>query len=710
MFGAQEQEITLPKIREDIKLMDSEPAEDGTKQWMLFDPIQNKYFIIGIDTFDLINLWEDGISSTDFLQKLEKNDYELDEEGLSTFINFLNNSGLSKSKDANDAKKLYEQKQKAKQSPFKWLIHNYLFIKIPIFKPDKWLTKNYNKIDFMYSKIWNYLILTIGLIGILLVIQDWENFSSTFMYLFSSEGMMYYFLSLVFVKSFHELGHAFTAKRYGCKIPSMGVAFLVMFPVLYTDTTNAYALKSKYMRLRIALAGMKVEIYLAMIATFLWSFLPEGPLKSIAFIIATTSWITSLLVNISPFLRFDGYYVLSDWTNTKNLQPRSFAMAKWFVRKYIFGLEEVEPENMSISRKRFFIIYAIGTWIYRFFLFLSIAFLVYYFAFKVLGIILFLVEIIWFIFMPVFKELKYWFEKRSQVSFNKRNIVSLVVASLILFALLVPWSSKVYMPAVLVAEDLTDIYSPKNGFIKDIFVKNAQIVKKGDLLLEIESEELDFNIKKVKKELEILNIDLNKINVNKDLLNNRFVLEENFSKMKKELEGLYKLRDSLKLKAPFSGTIYFNDDFKIKQYVNKKEAILTIYNNRSSKVVGFCEDVDYQYLNEYSNGKFISNIPNVDTIEVFMDKVSNISLVNLEYEELSSVYGGKIATRQSQEKNQKALVSEKAYFKVEAKIENLDINFKTRVVGELIVESEKSSFVTKIWKKLYNVLVRESSF
>ncbi len=174
------------------------------------------------------------------------------------------------------------------------------------------------------------------------------------MYLFSKEGILYYGISLIFVKSLHELGHAFTAKRYGCKIPSMGIAFLVMFPVLYTDSTNAYALKSKYKRLKIAIAGMKVEIYLALLATFLWSFLPEGPLKSIAFIIATTSWITSLLVNISPFLRFDGYYVLSDWTNTKNLQPRSFATTKWFIRKYILGLEEDEPENLSTSKKRFF--------------------------------------------------------------------------------------------------------------------------------------------------------------------------------------------------------------------------------------------------------------------------------------------------------------------------------------------------------------------
>ncbi|MFY9094793.1 peptidase M50, partial [Aliarcobacter butzleri] len=334
------------------------------------------------------------------------------------------------------------QKQ-SKQNIFKWLIHNYLFIRIPLVKPDAWLEKNKTKVDFLYSQLWQNIVLILGFIGIIFVLRDWENFISTFMYLFSKEGFFYYFLSLVFVKSFHELGHAFTAKRYGCKVPTMGVAFLVLFPVLYTDTTNAWRLKSKYQRLKIVVAGMKVELYLALIATFLWSFAPTGIIKSILFIIATTSWISSLLINISPFLRFDGYYALSDITDTKNLQPRSFAMARWFIRKNILGLDEIKPETLTKQKERFFISYAIGTWIYRFFLFLGIAVLVYYFAFKVLGIILFLVEIAWFILLPVYKELKIWWSKKAQLKFNRRNKISLGLFFIFLLLIFIPWNSSI---------------------------------------------------------------------------------------------------------------------------------------------------------------------------------------------------------------------------------------------------------------------------
>ena len=706
-----QQEIKLPKIRDDLKLIESEPAEDGSKQWMIFDPVQNKYFTIGIDTFDLINLWEEGVLVSEFIEILKENDYDIDEEGVLIFVNFLKNSGLTKSLDSSDSKRLYEQKQKTKQNLFKWMVHNYLFIKIPIFRPDKWLNKNYSKIDFMYSKLWNYFILTLGFIGIFLVIQDWESFFSTFMYLFSSEGISYYVLSLIFVKSFHELGHAFTAKRYGCKIPSMGLAFLVMFPVLYTDTTNAYALKSKYKRLRIALAGMKVEIYLAMIATFLWNFLPEGPLKSITFIIATTSWITSLLVNISPFLRFDGYYVLSDWSNTKNLQPRSFAMAKWFIRYYIFGLNQEEPEHMSKSRKRFFIMYAMGTWIYRFFLFLGIAILVYYFAFKILGIILFLVEIIWFILLPIFRELKVWFEKRNEVNINRRNIISLFVFIGLIVFIFSPWSSRVHLPAVLVAKNLSEVYSPKNGQIEIIFVKNGTQVKEGDNLIKIKSDDLDFKISSTKQELVILNIDYQKMASDTEILKNRFILKESIIRKEEELEGLIKLKNNLEIKAPFDGIVYFNDNFKPNQFVNKKEPIFTIYDSNTSQLTAYCDDVNYKYLKESSKGKFIANIPDMKTIEAKVTKISKISLQNLEYIELSSLYGGEIATRESQEKSsQDKLISEKAYFKVEGSIINLQQSLKTRVEGEFVIESEYSSFIIKILKSAYNIIIKESGF
>ena len=185
---------------------------------------------------------------------------------------------------------------------------------------------------------------------------------------------------MIAVKIAHELGHAIVAKHYGLRVSSMGVALLVLFPVLYTDNTDAWRLTDQRKKLQIVLAGLMVEFHIALLALFSWTVVEDGPLRSAAFFLATSSLVGSLLVNLSPFMRFDGYYALADF-GMQNLQPRAFELARWQVRQWLFGLPE-NPPAFSATKHYFLVFYSFATWIYRFFLFLGIALLVYFFAFK----------------------------------------------------------------------------------------------------------------------------------------------------------------------------------------------------------------------------------------------------------------------------------------------------------------------------------------
>lgn len=706
MFQQQQEQTILPKIRNDLKLLETSVGEDGSKKWLLFDPIQNKYFDISLDTFELISNWQSDIELEEFIKILEEKNYQIEKESLKTFVDFLINNNLIVCDDSKYTSRMISIQKQSKQNIFKWLIHNYLFIRIPLLKPDKWLERNKTRVDFFYSSLWQNIVLSLGIIGIIFVLRDWDSFISTFMYLFTKEGFFYYFLSLVFVKSFHELGHAFTAKKYGCKVSTMGVAFLVLFPVLYTDTTNAWKLKSKYQRLKIVIAGMKVELYLALIATFLWSFAPAGILKSILFIIATTSWISSLLINISPFLRFDGYYALSDLTDTKNLQPRSFAMARWFLRKNILGLEEVKPESLTKSKEKFFIIYAIGTWIYRFFLFLGIAVLVYYYAFKVLGIILFLVEIVWFLLLPIYKELKVWWSKKSQLEFNKRNKISLAIFLIIIFLIFIPWNTNIKMPAIIESKNYFEFYPSENGYIEEIYFNSGENVKKGQLLLLIKSPELELKISQIEKEIEQMKMEIDKQAGLKENLNKRFILEESLQKKLNEKEGLEKIIKKFEVRANFDGKIYFNDVFKPNQWISKKEVVFTLYDNLDYRIVGFCNENDFKLLKENSESKFIFSSGDIKDIHSNLTTISKVSIPYLEFPELSSDYKGEIATRLENKK----IKTEQAYYKITIDLQKNELDLKSRKVGVLVTKGEASSFISRIFKKAVSVVIRESEF
>lgn len=179
MSDQQQEKIVLPKIRNDLKLLETSVSEDGSKRWLLFDPIQNKYFDIALDTFELISNWQSDIELEEFIKILEDKNYEIDKESLQTFIDFLINNNLIVCDDSKYTSRMINIQKQSKQNIFKWLIHNYLFIRIPLLKPDKWLEKNRSRVDFFYSNLWQNIALVLGFIGIIFVLRDWENFIST---------------------------------------------------------------------------------------------------------------------------------------------------------------------------------------------------------------------------------------------------------------------------------------------------------------------------------------------------------------------------------------------------------------------------------------------------------------------------------------------------------------------------------------------------
>jgi putative peptide zinc metalloprotease protein len=470
--------MIVPFLRQDLQLLPGSSSEHGSPTWLLYDVLRNKYFSIGRTAFQLISNWSGGIDIDQFIKKIQNKGLSIKKQDTEDFINFLKINSLIIHSTRHDVGLLVKEKESQEKNWLIRLIHNYLFFRIPLVKPDKWLKQTLPLARLFSSKLTRYTIYILGAIGLYLVVQQWEYFLKTFLYFFTWDGFIFYALALFFIKALHELGHAYTAKHFGCNVPSMGLAMLVFFPFLYTDTTNAWRLRNQKDRLKIDLSGVSVELHLALLSTFIWAILPDGTMKSIAFFIATTGWIASLAINISPFMKFDGYYVLSDWLKADNLQPRSFALAKWKLRRFLFDFKDAPPELLENSRINIFIIYAWFTWLYRFTLFIGLAFLIYNYAFKVLGIFLFAVEIIWFIGLPIFKEILTWYKMKSQITFSLKTFRTIFIIIILFLTFFYPWQSNITLPAIYSSENFTTLYPSEDSKIIDIKIQLGQKLKK----------------------------------------------------------------------------------------------------------------------------------------------------------------------------------------------------------------------------------------
>lgn len=112
---------------------------------------------------------------------------------------------------------------------------------------------------------------------------------------------------------FHEVGHA-TAARYGGANPgAMGAGVYIVWPVFYTDVSDTYRL-SRRGRLRTDLGGVYFNVLATLLAIAVSVTTGFGPLLILAVVLQIET-----LRQFLPFVRLDGYYVMSDLAGVPNL-------------------------------------------------------------------------------------------------------------------------------------------------------------------------------------------------------------------------------------------------------------------------------------------------------------------------------------------------------------------------------------------------------
>jgi putative peptide zinc metalloprotease protein len=261
---------------------------------------------------------------------------EVDLSDLEHTLKFLTEQQLLRVDSAEGVQKMAERKQAAQSSWWQWLIHHYLFFRYPLVRPDRWLERTLGIAEVFFSKPFRWITLGALALGMSQLVQQWDVFHAYLLDTFTLQGLASYGVALIVVKVLHELGHAYAVKRHGGRVPTMGVAFLVMWPMAYTDTNEAWKIPDRRKRLQISSAGIATEAMLAAWALLAWALLPDGALRSAMFFGASVSLGLTIALNASPFMRFDGYFIICDLLEMPNLHQRSFALARWRLREWLF--------------------------------------------------------------------------------------------------------------------------------------------------------------------------------------------------------------------------------------------------------------------------------------------------------------------------------------------------------------------------------------
>ncbi len=699
-----EQQPPLPDLRQDLTYHPGLRDGRGQSYWLIFDPVRNRYFQVDSDSYEILRNWRAMPMPSFAILVSSRLKRKVTEDELSDLLRFLYANNLTVEAISDDARSYAKQVAATKRTPFKRALHSYLFFKIPLVRPQKFLDFTYPLVAPLFSRTAFWIFFVSAVLGLYLVSRQWEQFTSTFLNFFSFEGALMYGAALIFVKSLHELGHAYTATRYGVRVNAMGVAFMVLFPILFTDVTDAWRLRKRKEQVAIAGAGIAVELAVAAISTLLWAFLPDGPERSLAFVLATTSWLMSLTINLNPFMRFDGYYLLSDSLGIANMQTRAFGVARWNLRKFLFGIDVPPPENFSLRGLRWMTFYGIGIWIYRLVLFLGIALIVYHMFFKVLGIFLFAVEIIWFIALPIARELMEWYKMRSEIIRRPRAWRTFAVVVVLFVFALVPLNNSVGVPAVMTAEREFRVFSPRPAQVIKLAAIDGADVKAGGELIRLATPDLTYQIEIVKQEIALNEARLKRIAGDQKDRADVAVIQNKLFAAKRKLAGYNIEKEKLVLRSPFDGR-QRDVLFGLRQgdWVDGETSLMRVVDEARATVKGYAHEDDIWKLRVGDDAIFVPEDPLLATLDGEVLEIARTGSRNLEIKYLSSVYGGAVPSDKAEEN---VIEPRSGRYLVKVKMEKPAADRVVR--GTLLIKGQPESFASAVWRRVLQVFVREA--
>ncbi|MFT7571625.1 MAG: putative peptide zinc metalloprotease protein [Paracoccaceae bacterium] len=699
----------LPRLREDVALLPGPHAADGDKSWLIHDPVRNAFFRIGWQEFEILSRWDKAAPASITAAVNRETSLSINEEDIGNVAQFMIENELTVLAGPQDRDAWRRRIEFIRNKSLARRFQENLFLRIPLVDPDRFLTATAGVAGMFFTRGFWLTTLVAGFLALILVGRQWDSFIATFPYFFSFQGLMIYAVALSFAKVIHELGHAFAAKRHGLRVPSMGVAFLVFWPVLFTDTTDSWRLRSGGQRFIVAGAGMAAEIALAAWALLTWTLLPPGAVQSAVFALATATWILTLVVNLNPLIRFDGYFLLSDALGVKNLQPRAFALLRHNFRTWCLGVASTDPEpGLGGGLRRGMVIYAMGALAYRVILAIGIGAILYYMAFKLLGIIALGAVIVIMIFQPAIRELRTLFGKGQVLVRPVRLVIFIGLLAGGVGLIFYPWQGTISSPAILKAAAQSHVYSPYAARVAVVHVQRGDTVTKGAPIATLTAPEIEYRLRNASARAETFQLVIDRIRFREDIADQEAVIRQQLAKAVAEAAGYRSQLNALVLRAPFDGSVrWMSEVARPGNWIRPDSAIALVVDSTHNAMTAYIEESDLARIDSNARGKFYAYGDTAAPALVTVRSIAASATDALRDRALASIYGGPIPARAGENG---IVVPEGGIYEARLRLDETQQATPREITGIVRIDARTESIARRLWRQVNTVLVRESGF
>ncbi len=685
----------LPELRPELKLLSESQNRNGETVWLIADPVRHRYFHISQAFFELLVHWP-ADSCENLLASVNQNT-AAGRSKLMELYEFLQTN------------QLLVQKYPLRDRSLLQRIAGLIFIRIPLWSPQKLLDRLVTLTRVIRLQQFLIALVLTAVVGLILLLRQWDQFISGFTYLYSGSGWLILILGIILCKFAHELGHGVIARRYGCHVNTAGVAFMFGYPLFFVDITDGWIVTDHRKRALISSGGLLAEGFVTAIAIWMWLLLPDGPLQTLAQFIITIGLLTTVLINLNPFMRFDGYFILADLLNIHNLQERSFDFGKWFIRKYILGWQENPPLETSRPMRGFYVIFAYLTWVWRFLIYCGIAWLAYQFFIKPLAIVI-MGGAVWMLMLaPILREMEFY--RRHSAQFKRKPIrwLWLGVCIVVAFYIIVPLPHRISLPAVLQSDTQFELLNVQAARLDSHGLSEGRQVGAGELLVELADDNLLQQLSLEKLRLRSAELELTYLIDSRSDLSQIRVLDQKRLNHASRIRNLESATERLHLRAPVTGTLR-DVPYSLAPAVWLPEStpLGFVIDEQSVQLIAWVNESGWQQITKGSKGVFFPENSIWGKLSAEVDSIESLPADEMMTPYQMSVYGGSIPVMQQGDGR---FAIAQTHYRVQMKVDVVDPGEFTQALrGTVRLWSDPYSLGGYWLDRLLALLIRETGF
>ena len=416
--------------------------------------------------------------------------------------------------------------------------------------------------DLTFGALTRYFGWTHGWIGALIcivlvvlggagLIENQERFRNDLGGLLSYNGVLYLWLAWILTKAWHEFQHGIVTKLYGIEVREVGVLLILFVPLgAYVDASAVWRLDSRWRRFHVTAAGVLGEFALAGAALIWWASLPTGELSIFLQAVIVAATVSSVIFNMNPLMRFDGYYALVDALDVKNLYERGMMSVRGSLLRILTG------QSTGIGEGGFVLVYGWLALFWRYVVALSLVLIASQLAFG-FGAVLGAVVIWTLIFVPLGRFLA-TLGRLGTGPILRASIRAGVLLLIASGALFIPLPDRMTAPGLVEYAQRTEVRTDAPGQIVEIGFETRDRIGAEDLVMRLENPALQADITRLRAALARQQTLLS-IALAAKTIGERQRIDEEMRSTREELAEAEHRLSGLEVRAPHQGVVLTPD-------------------------------------------------------------------------------------------------------------------------------------------------------